>query len=204
MKTPDPYANYPTDWFAYQTAKSACALSADFPRYALVNRFGARFRAARAYRGSTFEGYASGDTATGYNALVALILAFSAFEYLYKVVLGLNVPDMLSLLEAEHGTTVTDAKAEFAVIGKSEDALQLFDDLRPHLDNRHQASINDVLSGRGVNLIRILAAIRHAFVHGHLTPNMGGVSPTTVIELSLFGFEFLMLVMDKEFSRLVS
>jgi len=167
-------------------------------------RFGARYRAAKAYRGADFDEYSDRDTATGYSCLMGLVLAFSAFEYFYKKALSLDVPGMTKLLEDEHVPLMHSTELAFDTLIKIPDAKLLFQTIRPHLDSRHQKSIDKMLAGTDTNLIRIFAAIRHAFIHGHLTPNIKGVEPSTVIELCRFGFGFLMEAMDDEFSRRIN
>ena len=132
---------------------------------------------------------------------MALVLAFSAFEYFYKAVLGLNVPDMNDLLWDEYPGDMLTFRGGFEFLIQSPETDQLFRKIHPHVNPTHQKSIDDMLAGSIPNLIRIFAALRHAFIHGHLTPGMGGAQPTTVIELCEFAFTFLMDMMDKELSR---
>ncbi|MDX1488096.1 MAG: hypothetical protein R3268_07850 [Acidiferrobacterales bacterium] len=200
MKIPDPWEGYPTEWSKYQGNHTKYLLPPELPRPTETYRWGARYRAAKVYKGSKFDGYSSRDTAKGYSALVALMLAFSAFEYFYKEVLNLNVPDFLAQLHSDHPTEMNDFQDEFEFIVKSPETDQLFKEIYPHLDKRHQKSIDDMLSGKDANLIRVFAAIRHAFIHGHLTPNMGDVEPETVIDLCRFGYRFMMTITDLQFS----
>lgn len=198
------WRHYPTDWSKYEGKHLGYFIPPQFMNPTETYRFGARYRAAKAYKGSKFAGYSSGDTAKGYTALVALMLAFSAFEYFYKEVLNLDVPGMTKLLNDEHKSFIVDRETDFDVFIKTADAELLFKTIRRHLNKAHQISIDKMLSETETNLIRVLAAIRHAFIHGHLTPNIKGVEPTTVIELCRFGYSFLMDAMDIEFSRRIN
>jgi hypothetical protein len=201
---PNPYRHYPTEWSKYNGNHSAYMTSPQFMRPTATYRFGARFRAANAYTGSKFSGYSSRETARGYTALVAFTLAFSAFEYFYKEVLELDVPELDKLLWSKHRKKMDWYQLEFENLVQSPETDALFKAIRPHVDSRHQKSIDEMVSGTDVILIRVLAAIRHAFVHGHLTPNMGKLPPDTVTELCKFGYNFLMDVMDREFSRRIN
>ncbi len=196
--------NYPTDWAKYDGQHMKYLLPPELPRPTETYRFGARFRAAKAYRGAEFEGYSDPATARGYSALMGFVLAFSAFEYFYKEVLALHVPAMLKQLRRDHFSKMDGFQNEFEFLVKSPDTDKLFSEIYPHLDKRHQKSIDAMLSGKDVNLIRVFAAIRHAFVHEHLTQNMGAVEPVTVIELCRFGYRFFMEMMDKQFSARLS
>jgi|GEM_PF-6248688 len=198
--TLNPYKDYPTDWRKYQGNHTKYLLPPELPRPTETYRFGARYRAAKSYKGSKFDGYTSRDTAKGYSALVAMMLAFSAFEYFHKQALNLNVPDFLKQLNSDHPTEMTNFQDDLETLAKDADIDKLFRAIHPHLDGRHQKSIDDLLSGKDVNLIRAFAAVRHAFIHGHLTPNMKEVDPTTVIELCRLGYRFMMTMMDIQFS----
>lgn len=200
MKIPDPWEGYPTEWSKYDGKHMKYMLPPELPRPTETYRFGARYRAAKMYRGAKLEGYSDPATAQGYSALLGFVLAFSAFEYFYKEVLSQNVPGILKQLRRDHIKEMTTFQNEFEFLVKSPDTNLLFRKIYPHVHKIYQKSIDEMLAGKDANLIRVFAAIRHAFIHGHLTPNMGKVEPITVIELCRFGYRFFMEMMDKQFS----
>lgn len=81
MKVPGEFENYPSGWKIFDD--HAVVPGPDFmgltPDAGDVNRFGARFRLAKAFRGLNLEGYSS-NTASGYDALTRVLLTWSAFE----------------------------------------------------------------------------------------------------------------------------
>jgi len=54
--TPYAYPNYPSDWSRYRTAADTSNIPPWFPQMTYVNRFGARFKAAKSYQGG-FDSY---------------------------------------------------------------------------------------------------------------------------------------------------
>ena len=186
----NPYERYPTGWSRFSGNHLQYNAPPMFPNATATYRFGARFRAAKAFRGATLDGYADAATARGYSALLGMVLAFSAFEYFHKQVLVIDVPALENLLWSEHGGDMTNYQQIFEHFVQSHESDLLLRGIRPHVNQTHQNSIDEVLSGGPPNLIRIIAVIRHAFVHGHLTPNMQGVPPATVIELCEFATDF--------------
>ena len=198
------YKNYPTEWPKYADNHLSYLIPPQFEDPTATYRWGARYRAAKAYRGAEFDDYSDRETAEGYSCLLGFSLAFSAFEYFHVQVLGLNVPEMTMLLEDTNVPHMSSMTVAFEKLIMTPETDLLFKTIHPHLDGRHQKSIDKMLAGTETNLIRIFAAIRHAFVHGHLTPNMGKCPPSTVSDLCRFGFQFLMEAMDGEFSRRIN
>lgn len=201
MLIPDPDRHYPSAWAKYNGKHTLYLIPPQFPNPTETYRFGARYRAAKAYKGAQFEAYSDGATARGYSSLLALVLAFSAFEYFYKEVLRLDVPGINKLFREEHSVRMLQYQNEFGFIVRSAESDLLFRTIRSHLNHRLQVSIDEMLSGKDVNLIRVLAALRHAFVHGHLTPGIAKLPASVVTDLCRFGYVFLMDMMDQEFTR---
>ena len=101
MIVPNPYAHHPPRWAEYRSAASLVGLCSAFTRAAEVNRFGARYRLAKACE-VRLAGYTPGTTA-GYDSLVKVALTWSAFESLL-VALGLG----------KHGVATVSARHDFA------------------------------------------------------------------------------------------
>ena len=196
------YPNYPTEWAEYQDAKKSRSLPPWFPRYELVNRFGARYRAAKSYEGG-FQSYSDKSTANGYDALIRLTLAFSALEYYYKFVCKTNLPGIRHIFEMHHRELYLNYASGFKQLIVGDDPRRFFELIRPHLDKPFPAVIERVLEGKSNNVIKALQGVRHGFIHGHVTPNMGQVQAGTVIEICSLGSDFLLDLMDAEFSRLL-
>lgn len=156
-----------------------------------VNRFAARYRAARCFRSVDFEGL-SANTIDGYTSLIQALLTYSAIEHFIRC-LGLNLRAARSLFaDGEQGQLLTRLRR---LNGQSE----LFSAIRPHLDQRHQHHVDAHLRGEDCNPLYLAASVRHAFAHGKLAANPTGVPSATVGTVSRFLSRALMTIMDREF-----
>ncbi len=155
-----------------------------------MNRFRARYRLARAFRGLHLEGY-SDATTQGYDALAKVSLHWSAFEQLMKATRITSIRDL------ENGYNFD---ACFDAIRRCDGDARFFKFVRVNLTNRAlAANVDNFLVGRPCSALELVKAVRHIFFHGPLTPNVDGLSPHTVSgicdELSLA----VVTVMDTEF-----
>ena len=82
LTVPSPYKGYPDGWATFDAHVRERGPSAfGFRTTATkVNRFAARYRAAKCFRKASFDVLAA-ETAQGYSMLCKLLLAYSAFEY---------------------------------------------------------------------------------------------------------------------------
>jgi hypothetical protein len=143
MKIAAPFANYPPKWGTFDhyvkhmpptTFGFVCG-GGD------VNRFAARYRAAKTFRRVEFKGVVVA-TADGYSALCQLLLTFSAFEHFLPCI-GMEMQHSLNLLSAAERALASGSLRK--LVGEHD----LFRWLRPHMKNRsYQRQIDAHLAGR--------------------------------------------------------
>lgn len=195
MKLPSPYRSYPPRWVTFnQYVMVAGADRLGFAgSTADVNRFAARYRAAKCFRNVEFE-EVTASTAQGYTALVQLLLSYSAFEHFMRCI-GVRLPTSHSLIsEPERDLALSRLRG---LQGQRE----LFRTLRQHLDPPYQRQVDAHLSNDPCNLLYLAAALRHAFAHGTLAATPVGVPEQSVATVCRFLCRVLFRVMDREFEN---
>lgn len=197
MQVPSPFRSYPPGWATFDAFAQAPG-----PTYfrlhgsvADVNRFAARYRAAKCFRGIEFDELTS-SIAQGYEALVQLLLTYSAFEHFMRC-LGTR-------LQASH-TLLADAERDrtLANLRRLQGQRELFAVLRQHLDPPYQRQVDVHLRNGACNPLYLAAGIRHAFAHGKLAAAPVGIPESAVATVSRFFCRVLMRIMDREFSQRV-
>ena len=193
MLIPSPYRSYPPHWQIFD--RYVVTAGADFFGFAGsvadVNRFAARYRAAKCFRYVEFDELTVG-TADGYGALVQLLLTYSAFEHFLRCI-GLRLQSSRPLLQdVERDRALESLRA---LHGQGE----LFTVLRQHLDPPYRRQVDAHLSWQPCNPFYLAAALRHAFAHGMLTVTPGNVPPQTVATVCRFLCRVLFRVIDREF-----
>lgn len=163
---PNPYGNYPPRWPEYVSARGLVDVCSAFTRAAEVNRFGARYRLAKACE-IRLAGYSAG-TAEGYDALVKVALSWSAFESLLAAI-GLG----------KHGVATVSARHDFSDVFTTMRAagrvMPFFKFVSSELDSQGQRTeLEHFLAGRTCCGLKLAKAVRHIFFHGTLTPNARG------------------------------
>lgn len=193
MKIPSPYENYPPRWGTFeQYVPQFTAVDMGFNgSTALVNRFAARYRAARCFRHVVFEGLTA-DTADGYSMLCFLMLTYSAFEYFLGAI-GVPQQNTSSLLEDDERDRVLGHVR--ALNGQA----ALFEFLRTHVNRAYQRQIDAHLVPQACNPVYLAGALRHAFAHGILTATPSGVPSQTVATVTRYLCRVLVRIMDREF-----
>jgi hypothetical protein len=156
-----------------------------------VNRFGARYRAARCFQRVEFRGLTI-DTADGYSMLCHLLLTYSAFEYFLKAI-GVEQRNTTNLLEDEERDRVL---AHVRGLGGS---AALFAFVRRFLNESYQRQIDSFGANRACNPVYLAGALRHAFAHGMLTATPATVPSQTVATVSRYLCRVLVRIMDREF-----
>jgi hypothetical protein len=184
----------PPLWAEYEERHKVAALTPYFNKAADVNRFQARYRLARAFRGLLLEGY-SDTTKAGYDALTKVSLYWSAFE---QMMYALHIPDpryflgtykfVLNLKKIED---VDSERKFFGFVRDKIDRKDLKSKLKTYID-----------SGSG-NVFLLAKCVRHIYLHGHLTANVRGLSPQDIASICDFLCEALLKVMDAEFEARV-
>jgi len=158
-----------------------------------VNRFAARYRAAKCFRKAEFDSLTH-DTADGYGALCHLLLAYSAFEFFLRAI-GTDLKATSRLRTDTERDRVQDRLR--GLPGHRE----VLNTVRAHVENRFQRQIDSHLAGLSSNPFYLAAAIRHSFAHGFLTATPEGVPARSVATTSRYLVTVLFRVIDREFER---
>ena len=149
--------NYPPRWADFEANVPSGFPYMGFAKDASVgdvNRFGARYRAAKSFKHADFA-VLSDSTVHGYTALIRLLLCYSAFEHLLKC-LGWKQKDSEAALPEGAQDRV------LAKLRSIDGHEKFFGAAADHLggDKRFVA---DCLAGKPVNPAALAGAIRHAF-----------------------------------------
>lgn len=131
--------------------------------YATINRFIARYRLAKSFRGLELEGY-SQRTVDGYNGIFHVHLAFSAFECLLNGIKSSGFD--MQWDKNEHNHQFNDEKLANLVRSNQ----QLLDLLVENLDAKQL--IGKVVAFRdstSINVAPIIKGIRNLVAHGELS-----------------------------------
>lgn len=181
----------PPHWPDYESRHAVAAHTPFFNVAAEVNRFHARYRLARAFRGLLLEGYSDSTTA-GYSALTKVALYWSAFE---QMMVALNIPDPRYFVgrhkyidDLRQIQTVDGVRKFFGFVKEKINRKDLKTKLEEYLKN-----------GNG-NVFMLAKSIRHIYLHGHLTANVKGLAPQDIASICDRLCEMLLNVMDKEFA----
>jgi len=166
-----------------------------FAKAAVVNRFLARYRLARAFRGLDLEGY-SPNTLAGYNALTGLSLHWSAFEQFKKALKIESADGLLNKYPTDEC---------LSMIKSLDPYFTFFTFVQDHLTGKSQKIELErfILSGEGSPLL-LSKTIRHIFFHGPLTPNAKGVDPLIVQQICDCLSDFIINFIDAEFENNVN
>jgi hypothetical protein len=161
-----------------------------------ANRFAARFRLARSFRGISLDGYAPA-TSAAYAALFRLLLAWSAFE-LYLSLINLTQRTFQSAAFQELSTRVLNTlrtiDSQYAVFRR------VLSDLSSGI---HQTEVGAFVAGDACNTIYLVSAIRHVFAHGPLPAVPTGLSPGLLRATCDALAEYLLEVIDSDFTARV-
>jgi hypothetical protein len=159
-----------------------------------VNRFHARYRAARALRDIVLDGYST-SVRLGYAGLCRLLLAYSAFEYLLTAI-GVERRQAATLLTVEeHGAAAERIRGIPGYEPLSRAAHSSLE--RATLRNE----IDQLLNNGPCDVLSLAACVRHGFAHGHLAPSASGGEAGASRRICEVLSEVLFLVMDREFER---
>jgi hypothetical protein len=195
LRSRSPYENYPPGWSVFTSGVrifGAEAFGFVMP-VGEVNRFAARYRAAKCFREVVFDGVTV-DTGDGYTALCQILLIYSAFEHLLRC-LGIEQINTEALLNhSELGRVLQHLR-------RLNGHRELFATIRPYLNPQHQRQVDDFIQGRRCNPFYLASGIRHAFAHGKLTATPVNAPPRSVATVSRYLSRVLMKVMDREFER---
>ena len=159
-------------------------------------RFCNRFRLAKSFDGMALAGY-SEDSVAGYNGLLSVFLAYSAYELLWKV-LGMDEHELPALMDADRERHV---HAEFE---KYDPEGVFFNFLRGTIDDELRNRLDRFKSGDFSQAVYLGVAIHHMFAHGYLSAHPKGAFPQNISKVCESVYGFLMKFMDERFSVLVT
>lgn len=189
---PQPLKCEPPGWAEYDKRATVADATPMFAGAAVVNRFYARYRFARAFRGLHLEGY-SLATCAGYDALTKVSLHWSAFEQFQRAIKS---------NDARPIAAGYNFQACLATLREVDPQQVFFRFVCDHLaQGAPRQAVTSFVEGKYCSAFALVKAVRHIFLHGPLTPNVQGVSPHTVSKICDVLSDTLVEVMDREFSR---
>jgi hypothetical protein len=160
-----------------------------------INRWAARYRAARAFGGVLLEGY-SNSTSEGYSGFCKVFFVWSAFERFLPIV-GLEQVSSGRLFKNEDSESIGRRVLE---LDRNE---RLYGFIYDRCNNKNQEELQKWRSKELGNFTYLLSAVRHVFVHGHLTPHADGANPVKSAKICNIISDHVLDVMDNEFTRLI-
>lgn len=187
---------YPSQWQTFckwQRANGIAALPAhfDLPK---LNRFAARYRLAKSFRGLDVEGYANASTGEAYSSVMLAFLAYSALEQLHEATKD-------SPRQHLHDRWADLAISPSAKLRRTKKILLFLQaqmnskDLRGHLQ--------DFIDSKTENSLYVASALRHAVAHGFMSVHPKGTSPETASRFCDQISAMLITIADTEFTALV-
>jgi hypothetical protein len=193
VQIPSPYRTYPPGWetfddFALAPGPSYMGFTGTV---ADLNRFAARYRAARCFLEVSFDELTR-TTSDGYSALVHVLLTYSAFEHFLRCI-GVELRNSTSLLSTD------ERDKALGKLRSLNGGDEFFKALRQHLEPRYQRHVDTFRSQGACNPLYLAAAVRHAFAHGHLAASPQGVPQEAVGTVCRYLCRVLFWLMDREF-----
>ena len=138
-------------------------------------RFVNRYRLALRFDGVKLQGFGS-ETQKGYSALTRIFLAYSAFER-YAELGGIFHP----FRKFFNHVPRREMSALAETIKRHDPERKLFDFLRRLLvEEKHRTSLDRFQAGDVWQVVYYASALRHMYVHGHLTAFAQGCSSEQV------------------------
>lgn len=190
---PGPHANYPPEWGTFDefAPRLGTAVFAFTRPVGDLNRFAARYKAARCFRSADFDGL-SQPSVQSYSGLMQLLLTYSAFEYFLKCI-STDLRGAANLLSNVQLTLFLNN------LRRLQGQSGVFAAVRPHVNGICQEQIDLHLQDNACNPWYLAASIRHGFAHGALTATPNGVEPQAMGTVSRFLSRALFQFMDSEF-----
>lgn len=132
-------------------------------------RFANRYRMALCFRGVELDGFGA-ETQKGYGALTRIFLTWSVFER-YTGLAGIHHP----YSKFFHYVPKREVSLLAETIKRNDPERRLFKFLRQLLrDEQHRDSLDRFQAGDGWAVVYYASALRHMYVHGHLTAHAQG------------------------------
>ncbi|MFA0345470.1 MULTISPECIES: hypothetical protein [unclassified Vibrio] len=161
----------------------------------LINRFAARYRVAASFNGLNLDNF-SESTEAGYSGLCRVFLAWSAYEVFLKII-ELKASKTESLLSRyDSGSVARQIRA-------MDTGDKFYNFIYERVNKAHQTELAKYFQVDECNPQYLASAVRHIFAHGTLSANANEVSPKTVELICDLLADFLLKVMDHEFSNII-
>lgn len=157
-----------------------------------VNRFAARYRVARSFRGINFEDMVA-TTSKCYGDFTRMLLTYSAFEVFLHIT-GKSQSTIGPKLERAGSPQLMSHLREI----DRDSSFYAF--LHERVNANHQAQLEYFMAHDPCNVAYLASSIRHIFAHGWLTPHAGGGDPELAGKICSAISEFLLKFMDQLFS----
>ncbi|RUS93796.1 hypothetical protein DSM106972_095550 [Dulcicalothrix desertica PCC 7102] len=161
-----------------------------------IARFASRYNMAKSCKGIILEGFTD-KTTEGYGGLIKLSLCWSTFEQFLEI-RGLQQKDTKELFDAYNAAALCE---EIKTYDKKK-AFYSF--IYPRVKRSHQSEIDKLFASQELNSSYLVSGIRHIFVHGYLSPHAGGSQPKNVVKICNIISEFVLYIIDSEFSKQIN
>ncbi len=160
-----------------------------------LNRFAARYRAARALGRVELEGY-SDVVRDGYASLFRLFFAWTAFDQ-YLTAIPCEQAKCLVWVSRH---TPSDLQAQVRQLDPNN---RLFNLICAKTRGATFEQIRHHINGDEINWTYLASSLRHIFAHGILTPSANGVRPGTVGAVCQLLVPHVLTAVDGDFSMRV-
>ncbi len=179
---------------SFPKLKKAVGLARHKDEKKLLVRFSYRYRLASSFQYT--HAPAVGRTLHGYDAILKLFLAYTAYEQVLKPAVRLNVFGILSV-DRNEITDITIAQQLRANVKLMNFLINYSTDAK--LAKR----IRDFLDNKSDDVTRVAYAIRNVYAHGDLTPSAIGLSTHAQQDVLWDLAKFLLVYSDNVFDKCV-
>lgn len=158
-------------------------------------RFANRYRMAVRFAGIQLEGFGE-NTERGYSALTRTFFAWSGFER-YTDLAGIHCPyaSFFAYVPKIELSKLAN------LIDRADPDYKLFDHLRSQSLPPNQDQLDRFRSGDRRDVVFYASAIRHIYVHGHLTAHPNGCTSENVETICHAISDFLLSGIRDDFAR---
>lgn len=192
-------SNYPSAKEKFHRLDKAGKTGVDFG-FVLPNeeifRFCQRYRLSKSFEGLQLRDYSEATT-MGYSGLFKILLTWSAFERFLKIT-GKSQSACTALLAPY------DPDAAIEKIRAIDKGGKFYLFLAGEVNARHQQELLKYFQGKPFNVTYLASAVRHIFAHGSLTAHANKTNPGTIKQIANVLRDFLLLVLDAEFTKHVA
>ncbi len=184
---------HPPLWNEYEKRRQHAAITPWFAPQSEVNRFRARYRLAKSFRGLNLEGYTE-DTKAGYEALTKVAFFWSAYEQMLR---ALKIKDGREIIKNH------PMKEVIKKIKKLDSEFKFLRFVRQKLkdENYLKDKVTIFIDGGACTVLTLAASVRHIYLHGHLTANVQQLHPSIVVQICDLLADSILTIIDAEFKQ---